>query len=155
MPLSAAQRETPKRDWLLPPDLPANHEAQEADRVIEGKGEKSVPRPDELKQKPTPSEATKQPQDAGKPPPKRMPKWPLALGALVLALFVGLVLWMIFRPDPDVWTNDAYVRVHYASIAPRISGQVTHVPVDDNDAVKAGQEVRVSFSVTVPKQLAQ
>jgi membrane fusion protein (multidrug efflux system) len=29
--------------------------------------------------------------------------------------------------------------VHYASIAPRVSGQVATVSVDDNDAVKAGQ----------------
>ena len=40
---------------------------------------------------------------------------------------------------PDVWTDDAYVHVHYATIAPRVPGQVTSVRVDDNDTVKAGQ----------------
>jgi membrane fusion protein, multidrug efflux system len=40
---------------------------------------------------------------------------------------------------PDVWTDDAYVHVHYATIAPRVPGQVTSVRVDDNDMVKAGQ----------------
>jgi membrane fusion protein (multidrug efflux system) len=56
-----------------------------------------------------------------------------------VAIFAALVLYIIFRPCPDVWTDDAYVMVHYASIAPRISGQVAAVAVDDNDAVKAGQ----------------
>jgi membrane fusion protein (multidrug efflux system) len=36
-------------------------------------------------------------------------------------------------------TDDAYVTVHYAAIAPRISGKVATVPVDDNDVVKADQ----------------
>jgi membrane fusion protein, multidrug efflux system len=66
-------------------------------------------------------------------------KWPFVLAGLVVAAFVGVVLWMIFRPRPDVWTDDAFVAVHYASIAPRVSGQVWTVPVDDNQEVKAGQ----------------
>jgi membrane fusion protein, multidrug efflux system len=70
---------------------------------------------------------------------KPRPEWPFILAGAVVAIFVGVVLWMIFRPRPDVWTDDAYVMVHYASIAPRISGQVTDVPVDDNQVVKAGQ----------------
>ena len=50
-----------------------------------------------------------------------------------------LVLWIIFRPRADVWTDDAYVTAHIALIAPRISGQVASVEVDDNQQVKAGQ----------------
>jgi membrane fusion protein (multidrug efflux system) len=57
----------------------------------------------------------------------------------VVAIFAALVLYIIFRPRPDVWTDDAYVMVHYATIAPRISGQVIAVPVDDNEVVKTGQ----------------
>ena len=56
-----------------------------------------------------------------------------------MAIFAATVLFIIFRPRPDMRTNDAYVTVHYAAIAPRISGQVATVPVDDNDVVKAGQ----------------
>jgi membrane fusion protein, multidrug efflux system len=67
------------------------------------------------------------------------PKWPILLGGVVVAVFVGVVLWIILRPRPDLWTDDAYVAVHYASIAPRVSGQVWTVPVDDNEEVKAGQ----------------
>jgi membrane fusion protein (multidrug efflux system) len=71
--------------------------------------------------------------------PAPLPRWPLMLVGLVVVIFAVLVLYVIFRPRPDVWTDDAYVMVHYASIAPRVSGQVATVSVDDNDAVKAGQ----------------
>jgi membrane fusion protein (multidrug efflux system) len=63
----------------------------------------------------------------------------LVLAGLVVAIFAAVVLYMIFRPRPDIWTDDAYVMVHYATIAPRISGQVATVAVDDDDIVKVGQ----------------
>ncbi|MFY9833622.1 MAG: HlyD family secretion protein [Methylocystis sp.] len=67
------------------------------------------------------------------------PLWPV-WGATVFAAVCALVvLWIIFRPRPDVWTDDAYVTAHFALIAPRVSGQVTRVEVDDNQQVKAGQ----------------
>jgi membrane fusion protein (multidrug efflux system) len=68
-----------------------------------------------------------------------LPRWPLVLVGLVVAIFAAAVLYIIFRPRADVRTDDAYVMVHYATIAPRISGQVVTVPVDDNDIVKTGQ----------------
>jgi membrane fusion protein, multidrug efflux system len=71
--------------------------------------------------------------------PAPLPRWPFVLVGLVVAIFAAVVLTIIFRPHPDVWTDDAYVTVHYATIAPRISGQVATVPVDDNDVVKTGQ----------------
>ena len=71
--------------------------------------------------------------------PAPLPRWPLVLVGLFVAIFAAVVLYIIFRPRPDVWTSDAYVMVHYATIAPRISGQVATVEVDDNDVVKTGQ----------------
>ena len=71
--------------------------------------------------------------------PAPLPRWPLVVVGLVVAIAAGVVLYIIFRPRPDVWADDAYVMVHYATIAPRISGQVATVPVDDNDTVKTGQ----------------
>ena len=71
--------------------------------------------------------------------PAPLPRWPLVLVGLFVAIFAAAVLYIIFRPRPDVWTSDAYVMVHYATIAPRISGQVATVEVDDNDVVKTGQ----------------
>src|SRR5258707_427473 len=71
--------------------------------------------------------------------PAPLPRWPFVLVGLVVAIFAAVVLYIIFRPRPDVRTDDAYVTVHYATVAPRISGQVATVPVDDNDVVKTGQ----------------
>jgi membrane fusion protein (multidrug efflux system) len=68
-----------------------------------------------------------------------LPRWPFVLVGLVVAIFAAVVLFIIFRPQPDIRTDDAYVMVHYATIAPRISGQIATVSVDDNDTVKAGQ----------------
>jgi membrane fusion protein, multidrug efflux system len=71
--------------------------------------------------------------------PAPLPRWPFVVVGLVAAIFAAVVLYIIFRPRPDVRTADAYVMVHYATIAPRISGQIATVPVDDNDVVKPGQ----------------
>ena len=81
-----------------------------------------------------PNEETRKPL-ASQPPPL----WPLGVATIFAAFFVVLVLWIIFRPRADVWTDDAYVTAHIALIAPRISGQVASVEVDDNQQVKAGQ----------------
>jgi membrane fusion protein, multidrug efflux system len=77
-------------------------------------------------------------QEINKLPAPR-PSWPLVLVELFVAIFAATVLFIIFRPRADIRTDDAYVTVHYAAIAPRISGQVASVPVDDNDVVKTGQ----------------
>ncbi|WP_246689561.1 HlyD family secretion protein [Methylobacterium sp. WL116] len=53
--------------------------------------------------------------------------------------FAGAVAWHTLAPHPDVRTDNAYVRVHYAAIAPRVAGQVTDVRVQNNDMVKVGQ----------------
>jgi membrane fusion protein, multidrug efflux system len=79
-----------------------------------------------------------EPPEADKLPPA-LPGWPFVLVGLVAAIFVAVVLYIIFRPRPDVETDDAYVMVHYATIAPRIAGQIATAPVDDNDVVKTGQ----------------
>ena len=84
-----------------------------------------------------------EPKD-GKPkdreePPKRKPVWPWLLGGVIVVGFIAAVLVIILAPAPDVWTDDAYVTAHYATIAPRVSGQVASVEVDDNQSVVAGQ----------------
>jgi membrane fusion protein (multidrug efflux system) len=70
---------------------------------------------------------------------KLLSRLPWAVASTVVLGFIAVVVWRIYAPSPDVWTDDAYVRVHYATIAPRVPGQVTSVRVDDNDMVKAGQ----------------
>ena len=72
-------------------------------------------------------------------PAKRNPLWPWLLGGAIIIVFAAVVLAFIFAPAPDVWTDDAYITAHYATIAPRIAGQVASVDVDDNQPVSAGQ----------------
>jgi membrane fusion protein (multidrug efflux system) len=72
--------------------------------------------------------------------PKRKPaRWPWVVAGIVLVVFVAVVLVRIFAPKPDVWTDDAYVTVHYVTVAPRVPGQVATVQVNDNQLVKTGQ----------------
>ncbi len=78
-------------------------------------------------------------QDDGEQKGKPRKLWPWIIGAIVVLGFVTVVLVIIFAPAPDVWTDDAYVTAHYASVAPRISGQVVAVEVDDNQKVRTGQ----------------
>ena len=79
------------------------------------------------------------------PPPepvikeKRKPVWPwFAAGAVVVG-FTVLVLWRIYVPSSIVESDDARVAVHYTMVAPRVTGQVIAVPVEDNQNVQAGQ----------------
>ena len=73
-------------------------------------------------------------QAAGGPP---RACWPLALAVAVAIVFAGTMLFVTFRSGPVVYTDDAYVAAHYATIAPRISGQISSVEVDDNQRVSA------------------
>jgi membrane fusion protein (multidrug efflux system) len=76
---------------------------------------------------------------AAKPTAHRRRKW-LLLAAAVVGLSVG---GYIFAPSVNtalntVSTDDAYVNGHVTLVAPRVSGQVTGVLVDDNCRVKKG-----------------
>ncbi len=72
-------------------------------------------------------------------PKKRRPLWPWLVAGVLVVGFVVAVLVIIYAPSDSVWTDDAYVTAHYATVAPRISGQVSSVDVDDNQTVRAGQ----------------
>jgi membrane fusion protein (multidrug efflux system) len=73
------------------------------------------------------------------PPGHRYRKWLLGAG-IVAALVVGgyfLVPWVDTVLN-TVSTDDAYVNGHVTMVAPRVSGQVGRVLVDDNQRVKKG-----------------
>ena len=75
----------------------------------------------------------------GDKPAKRKPLWPWVVGGVVVVGFVAVVLWIIYSPTPNVWSDDAYVTAHYATIAPQVAGQLSTVDVEDNQPVRAGQ----------------
>ncbi|MXV35112.1 MULTISPECIES: HlyD family secretion protein [unclassified Saccharibacter] len=72
------------------------------------------------------------------PSASRKAYWPFFFAGGIIALFVIVILAIVFVPTSRVWTNDAYVTAHYAVIAPRVPGQVISVQVDDNQSVRAG-----------------
>ena len=85
-----------------------------------------------------------QPCEATAPVP-RAPRWhkiavktPWLVGAVIVG-FAGVAAVRINAPTGNVWTDDAYLEAHYATIAPRVAGQVVAVKVDDENRVKAGQ----------------
>ena len=72
-------------------------------------------------------------------PSSRGRKWLLILGFIGALLAAGYYL----APTVEVMlntvsTDDAYVNGHFTFVAPRVSGQVTRVLVDDNYRVKKG-----------------
>lgn len=83
-------------------------------------------------------EAKVKAKDTGKES-RPLPRWPFVLAGIIVLGFIAVVLWIVFAPRPDVWTDDAQISVHYATVAPRVSGQVLSVEVDDNQVVRAGQ----------------
>jgi len=72
-------------------------------------------------------------------PAGRRRRWPMVLGILVAALlllFVGIP--RLIHSLNTVSTDDAYVNGYVTFVAPRVSGQVARVLVDDNNRVKKG-----------------
>src|SRR5262245_13542137 len=67
---------------------------------------------------------------------KRKLRLPLGvLGALVI---ISIIIPRIFHAVHTVSTDDAYVNSYVTFVAPRVSGQVARVLVDDNNRVKKG-----------------
>jgi membrane fusion protein, multidrug efflux system len=58
---------------------------------------------------------------------------------VVVVGFLAVLLFRIWNPGSDVWTNDAYVTADYTTIAPQVSGLISQVLVNDNEHVSAGQ----------------
>jgi membrane fusion protein (multidrug efflux system) len=60
----------------------------------------------------------------------------IAAAAIVLVIG-GIIWWLIARQYED--TDDAFIDAHIVHIAPQIAGQVTNIPVNDNQFVRRGQ----------------
>ena len=83
--------------------------------------------------------------------PRRWWLWIVGAVILVVALIAGIP-WLI-RTLNTVSTDDAFVNGHVTFVAPRVSGQVSRVMVDDNNRVHKGdllvQLDRAPFQVQV------
>ncbi len=82
---------------------------------------------------------TQTPPPAAASPGHRSRKWLLWAGAAAALVVAGyfLVPWVDTVLN-TVSTDDAYVNGHVTMVAPRVSGQVAKVLVDDNNRVKKG-----------------
>jgi len=69
---------------------------------------------------------------------RRRRRWPIVLGIVVAALLLFLGIPWLLHALNTVSTDDAYVNGYVTFVAPRVSGQVARVLVDDNYRVKKG-----------------
>jgi membrane fusion protein (multidrug efflux system) len=87
---------------------------------------------------PPPAEPSKPPKPAAAAPKSRR-RWIIGAVACVVVIALAIVAApKIERMLNTVSTDDAYVNGHVTFVAPRVSGQVTTVLVDDNNQVRAG-----------------
>src|ERR1700747_795930 len=88
----------------------------------------------ETPSQPAKAEAVKPPVE----PPRKRRRWvmPLLVVLIVLALVLGIP--KVLHALNTVSTDDAYVNSYVTFVAPRVSGQVARVLVDDNNRVKKG-----------------
>lgn len=93
----------------------------------------SPPAPEPIADKPA---QAPQPVDHGEKKGSRWWLWVAAAIALVLAIVFGAP--KVRESLDTVSTDDAYVNGHVTFVAPRISGQVARVLVDDNMRVRKG-----------------
>jgi membrane fusion protein, multidrug efflux system len=71
-------------------------------------------------------------------PKIRRRKWPWIVGLIAIVIAVVLGVPWISESLSTVSTDDAYVNGHVTFVAPRVSGQVKSVFVDDNNVVHKG-----------------
>src|SRR5262249_17776566 len=74
-----------------------------------------------------------------RPPSRRRRKWLPVLGIIAGLVVAGYFLYPVVETMLNrVSSDDAYVNGHVTLVAPRVSGQVSKVLVDDNYRVKKG-----------------
>ena len=66
----------------------------------------------------------------------RLARLALTVIVVLAAIWAALQLWDHYELAP--WTRDGRVRANVVQIAPDVAGLVTSVPIQDNQAVKAG-----------------
>ena len=96
-------------------------------------------------------------------PARHPPRWKRRIAFGVLAAVVLAAIWKFGVPWIEltlntVSTDDAYVNGHVTFVAPRVSGQIARVLVDDNNRVRKGDVVaqldREPYDVAVAEKRA-
>jgi len=134
-----------ERDELMlecvesPQSVPASHEPS-------GKSDKQdvtmrAPSPHEsptVKDPPSPPQATRKERHSG-----FLHRRPVvsAIGALLLASALGAGYVYLDNSEHFQSTDDAFIAARQSSLAPKVSGYITAVPVTDNEHVSAGDVI--------------
>jgi len=61
-----------------------------------------------------------------------------AVGLAILAVTIGLAVYVVYDLDQSPRTDDAYVRADTIGVAPQVHGRIVNLRVHDNQAVKQG-----------------
>jgi len=69
---------------------------------------------------------------------KSLPLLRYALTAVVVLIAVLAVLWKYWIYVTNPWTRDGQVRANVIQVAPRVSGPIVELPIQDNQFVHAG-----------------
>jgi membrane fusion protein (multidrug efflux system) len=72
---------------------------------------------------------------------QRKTKLILGGGVLLCAVVAISVDFLLVASGRKQWTNDAYVTADFSVVAPKVGGLIDRVGVEDNEYVRAGQEV--------------
>ncbi len=98
----------------------------------------SKPTPPLASRTAAPQQEAETPTDSAPVVHVRSRKWLWIVGLLAaVAAFVACVPW-VQKAFNTVSTDDAYVNGHVTYVAPRVSGQVANVVVEDNNVVRKG-----------------
>jgi len=87
---------------------------------------------------PNKPEGSDQPLKPAVKPARKRRRWLLVVGILVAAILLFVGVPRVIRAFNTISTDDAYVNGYVTFVAPRVSGQVVRVLVDDNNRVKQG-----------------
>ncbi|MBV8330467.1 MAG: HlyD family secretion protein, partial [Verrucomicrobia bacterium] len=87
---------------------------------------------------PNKPEGSDQPLKPAVKPARKRRRWLLVVGILVAAILLFVGVPRVIRAFNTISTDDAYVNGYVTFVAPRVSGQVIRVLVDDNNRVKQG-----------------
>jgi membrane fusion protein, multidrug efflux system len=79
-----------------------------------------------------------QPAKPAVKPTRKPRRWRIVVGILVAAVLLFIGIPRLIRAFNTVSTDDAYVNGYVTFVAPRVSGQVARVLVDDDNRVKKG-----------------
>ncbi|MDV7213782.1 biotin/lipoyl-binding protein, partial [Azotobacter beijerinckii] len=63
----------------------------------------------------------------------------LALVAALVIALLGYLSFRLLRPADRQSTDNAYVRADFTLVAPKVSGQIVELLVEDNQIVRKGQ----------------